>query len=70
MNRFALILVIIGAINLGCVGIFGFDVIAWMFGGQLSVISRVIYTVIGLAGLWALSFFGHREGQPTTNHAS
>lgn len=61
MNRFALILVIIGAINWGCIGIFGFDVVAWLFGGQLSVFSRIIYTLVGLAGLWAFSFFGKRQ---------
>lgn len=61
MNRLALTLVIIGAINWGCIGIFGFDLVAWLFGGQLSVISRVIYTLVGLAGLWAISFFGRRE---------
>lgn len=61
MNRLALTLVIIGAINWGCIGIFGLDIVAWLFGGQLSVISRIIYTLVGLAGLWAISFFGRRE---------
>ncbi|MCB6365286.1 DUF378 domain-containing protein [Intestinibacillus massiliensis] len=61
MNRLALILVIIGAVNWGLIGIFGFDLVAWLFGGQLSVVSRIIYTLVGLAGLWALSFFGRRE---------
>ncbi len=58
MNRFALTLVIIGAINWGLIGIFGLDVVAWLFGGQLSVVSRTIYTLVGLAGLWAISFYG------------
>ncbi len=57
MNVLALILIIIGAVNWGSIGIFGFDIVAALFGGQLSVISRIIYTVVGLCGLWAISFF-------------
>ncbi|MGE4547987.1 MAG: DUF378 domain-containing protein [Intestinibacillus sp.] len=70
MNRTALVLVIIGAINWGLIGIFGFDFVAWLFGGQLAAISRIIYTVIGLAGLWALSFFGQRNREPAVHKAS
>ncbi len=61
MNRFALTLVIIGAINWGLIGIFGFDLVSWLFGGQLSVVSRIIYTLVGLAGIWAISFYGSRQ---------
>ena len=57
MNVIALILIIIGAINWGSIGIFGFDIVAALFGGQLAVLSRIIFTVVGLAGLWAISFF-------------
>ena len=57
MNTVALILVIIGAINWGSIGIFGFDIVAALFGGQMAVLSRIIYTIIGLAGLWSISFF-------------
>lgn len=57
MNTIALILVIIGAINWGSIGLFGIDIVASLFGGQLSVISRVIFTLVGLAGLWSISFF-------------
>ncbi len=57
MNVIALILVIIGAINWGSIGLFGIDIVASLFGGQMSVISRVIFTVVGLAGLWSISFF-------------
>ena len=52
---FALILVIIGAINWGLIGFFQFDSVAAIFGGQLSVWSRVIYAIVGLAGLWGIS---------------
>lgn len=66
MNRLALTLVIIGAINWGCIGIFGLDIVAWLFGGQMSVISRIIYALVGLAGLWAISFYGRREAKSTS----
>lgn len=55
MDTLALILSIIGSLNWGLVGIFQFDLVAWLFGGQGSVISRIIYTVVGLAGLWCIS---------------
>ncbi len=57
MNVIALILVIIGAINWGSIGLFGVDLVAMLFGGQLSLMSRIIFTVVGLAGLWCISFF-------------
>ena len=57
MNRFVLTLVIIGALNWGILGIFGLDLIGWIFGGQGTVISRMIYGVLGLAGIWACSFY-------------
>lgn len=57
MNIAALILVIIGALNWGSIGLFGIDLVAMLFGGQMSIVSRVIFTVVGLAGLWSISFF-------------
>lgn len=55
LDRIALILTIIGALNWGSIGIFQFDVVAWICGGQAAVISRIIYTVVALAGLWCIS---------------
>jgi len=55
MDRIALILVIVGGLNWGSVGIFGFDIIAALFGGQSAAISRVIYTLVGLGALWCVS---------------
>ena len=57
MNVIALILVIIGAINWGSIGLFGIDLVGMLLGGQLSLMSRIIFTVVGLAGLWSISFF-------------
>ena len=56
MNVLALILVIIGAINWGSIGLFGIDLVGSLFGGQTSLISRIIFTVVGLAGLWSITF--------------
>ncbi len=55
MDRIALILVIIGGLNWGLVGIFKFDAVAWLFGGQTASISRVVYTLVALAALWCIS---------------
>ena len=55
LDRISLILVIIGALNWGSIGIFQFDVVAWMFGGIGAAVSRVIYTLVALAGVWCIS---------------
>lgn len=55
LDKIALILVIIGALNWGLIGIFSFDLVAFLFGGQAAIISRIIYTLVGLAGIWAIS---------------
>ena len=55
IDKIALILVIIGALNWGSIGLFGFDIVGWIFGGQLAIVSRIIFTLVGLAGLWSLS---------------
>ena len=61
MDTIALILSIIGCANWGLVGIFQFDLVAWLFGGSGSLFSRLIYTIIGLAGLWCISFLFRRN---------
>jgi len=55
IDKIALVLVIIGAINWGLIGIFQYDLVAWLFGGASAVISRIIYTLVALAGLWTIS---------------
>ena len=55
MDRIALILAIIGGINWGSIGQYRFDLVAWLFGGQTATVSRVIYTLVGLAALWCIS---------------
>lgn len=61
MDTIALILSIIGSINWGLVGLFQFDLVAWLFGGQASLFSRLVYTVVALAGLWCISFLFRRN---------
>ena len=55
MDRVALILAIIGGLNWGCVGLFRFDLVAYLFGGQTATVSRVVYTLLGLASVWCIS---------------
>ena len=63
MDTTALILAIVGCINWGLVGLFKFDLVAWIFGGQTAGFSRVIYTVVGIASLWCISLlFRERAG--------
>lgn len=57
LDRISLALVIIGALNWLLVGLFRYDLVASIFGGQNAFLSRVIYTLVGLAGIWAISLF-------------
>ena len=61
MDSLALILSIIGCLNWGLVGIFQFDLVAWLFGVQGALLSRIIYTLVGLAGLWSISFLFRKD---------
>ncbi len=64
MDRIALILTIIGALNWGSIGLFQFDVVAWICGGQTSLVSRIVYIIVALAGLWCISLL-FRTGEET-----
>ena len=61
LDRIALILVIIGAVNWGSIGLFRYDIVAHLFGGQYAVVSRVIYTLVALAGLWCITLLFRRR---------
>ncbi|MBR2721246.1 MAG: DUF378 domain-containing protein [Clostridia bacterium] len=62
LDRIALILTVVGALNWGSIGLFQFDIVAWICGGPASLLSRIIYTVVGLAGVWCISLiFRARE---------
>lgn len=55
INKLSLSLVIIGALNWLLVGLFNYDLVASLFGGQTAFLSRVIYTLVGIAGIWSIS---------------
>ena len=63
LDRIALILTIIGGLNWGSIGLFRFDLVAALFGGQTATLSRVVYTLVGIAAVWCISrlFRDHRE---------
>ncbi len=54
LDKIALILVIIGALNWGSIGFFGFDIVGVLFGGQGSLLARIIFALVGIAGLWSI----------------
>lgn len=68
MDNTALILVIIGALNWGSIGLFGVDLVATVFGGQASIISRIIYTLVALGGLWSITLL-FKEKLPVRDKA-
>ena len=61
LDYFALTIVIIGAVNWGLIGLFQFDLVAWLFG-NMSWISRIVYGLVGICGLYLLSFYGRLSG--------
>lgn len=68
LDRLALILVVIGALNWGSIGLFQFDIVAWIFGGADAVFSRIIYTLVALAGIWCVSLlFRERDAIETSD---
>ena len=69
IDRIALLLVIIGALDWGSIGIFRFDFVAALFGGQAASVSRIIFTLVGIAGIWCISLlFRDREIVEAKHH--
>lgn len=66
LDKIALILAIIGGINWGSIGLFRFDAVAWACGGSDALISRVIYTIVGLAAIWCISLLFRRSDSDKT----
>ena len=67
LDKISLVLVIIGALNWGSIGLFQFDLVAWIFGGQGAILSRIVYTLVALAGIWCVSLlFRDTEAAVTT----
>ena len=62
MDTVALILSIIGSLNWGLVSLFKFDLVAWITGGATTILARIIYTVIALAGVWSITMLFVEDG--------
>lgn len=68
MDKLALILLIIGGLNWGSIGIFQFDIVAWICGGQTGIVSRIIYTLVALSAIWCISLlFRNNNEDADTN---
>lgn len=68
IDKIALVLAIIGALNWGGIGLFGFDTVAFLCGGQMAVLSRIIYALVGLAGLWCITLLFQGGEERTARH--
>ncbi len=66
LDKISLALVVIGALNWGSIGLFKFDLVAWIFGGQASIASRIIYTLVALAGIWCISLLFRTDAEGAT----
>ena len=69
IDRIALILVIIGALNWGSVGLFSFDAVAWISGGAETLLARIIYIAVALAGVWCVSLLFRSRDEVSRTHA-
>ena len=67
LDKIALVLTIIGGLNWGSIGLFRFDLVAWLFGGQTATISRVVYALVGLSAIWCISLLFREEAVATTD---
>ena len=61
LDRIMLILLIIGGLNWGSIGIFGFDLVAWLCGGQSAILARIIYTIVGISAIWCISLLFRKK---------
>ncbi len=70
LDKIALTILIIGGLNWGSIGVFQFDIVSWLFGGMSSIISRVVFVLVGLAAIWCISilFRDREEIDDTTVH--
>ena len=70
LDRIALLLTVIGGITWGLVGIFRFDLVAWIFGGSGSLLARIVYTLVGLAAVWCISLLFRDDAAAQTKPQS
>ena len=68
-DKIALVLLIIGGLNWGLVGIFSFDLVAWLFGGTGAILSRIVYILVALAAVWCITqLFREPAGAEAHSH--
>ena len=70
LDKIALTLAIIGGLNWGSIALFSFDLVAFLFGGQASVMSRIVYGLVGLAAIWCISLLFRNRTDSTERHAA
>lgn len=70
LDKIALTLAIIGGLNWGSIGLFGFDLVGFLFGGQASAVSRVIFAFVGLAALWCISLLFRGNNDTEERHTT
>ena len=70
LDKIALPLAIIGGLSWGSIALFSFDLVAFLFGGQASVMSRIVYGLVGLAAIWCISLLFRSRTDSTERHAS
>ena len=63
VDKIALLLSIIGALNWGSIGLFTFDIVAWICGGSTTIAARIIYSLVALAGVWCISLLFRPEDE-------
>ena len=68
VDKIALILVIVGALNWGAVGLFTFDAVAWISGGATTLLARIIYIAVALAGIWCISLLFMNDEEEAHTH--
>lgn len=65
LDNIALVIAIIGGLNWGSIGLFQFDVVAWLFGGADTLLARIVYVVVAIAAIWCISLlFKDKEFAP------
>lgn len=67
LDKIALTILIIGGLNWGSIGLFQFDLVAWLFGGQAGIISRIVYILVAISAIWCISLL-FRESDTTSNY--
>ena len=69
IDKIALVIAIIGALNWGSVGLFSFDAVAWLSGGATTILARIIYVLVAIAGLWCISMLFREDEEYVENRA-